>query len=123
MELALQILMGLIAMICFLDGANILIKGTAHFLPEETPVQYVLDNLLRFLSGIYFGFGFLIAWSVFHISQIHELIYFFGIIVIFSGIGRLYSLLKVGSAGRYFNFIMIFEILLGISLMVLEYFR
>lgn len=123
METAIQVLIGLIALICFLGGANILIKGAGHFLPKETPVQKVLDNLLRFLSGIYFGFGFLMVWSIFHISQIHELIYFFGIIVIFSGIGRLYSLLKVGSAGTYFNIIMAFEILLGISLMVLEYFR
>ena len=100
-----------------------MIKGADYFLPETTPPQRILDNLVRFLSGIYFSLGFLMAWVVFNLAEINDLLYFIGIVVIFSGLGRLYSRIKVGSAGKYFDFIMLFEIFLGISVIVLQYLR
>src|SRR5690349_7367564 len=102
MELALQILLGLVALICLLGGLNLLIKGAGSFSRESIPPP-VLDNLFRFLSGIYFSLGFLMSWVVFHFHQMNDLVYFIGIVVICSGLGRLYSKLKVGSAGKYFN--------------------
>src|SRR6516164_6136570 len=118
MELALRILLGVVSLICLLGGMNLLIKGAGSFLPETICPQRILDNLLRFLSGIYFGLGFLMAWVVFHFHELNDLIYFIGIVVIFSGLGRLYSRIKVGPAGKYFDFIMLFEIVLGISIML-----
>lgn len=123
MQTALQILLGIVAIICLSGGTNLLIKGTTSFLSKTDLPNPVLDNLFRFLSGIYFGLGFLMAWVVFNLSEVTDLIYFIGIIVIFSGLGRLYSKIKVGSAGKYFEYIMIFEIILGISIILLEYFR
>ena len=123
MELSLQILLGVVSLICLSGGINLLIKGSRSFLPETIPAQPVLDNLFRFLSGIYFGLGFLLAWVVFNLHEINDLIYFIGIVVIFSGLGRLYSRIKVGSAGKYFDYIMMFEIILGISIILLQYFR
>ena len=123
MELSLQILLGVVSLICLSGGINLLIKGSRSFLPETIPAQPVLDNLFRFLSGIYFGLGFLMAWIVFNLHEINDLIYFIGIVVIFSGLGRLYSRIKVGSAGKYFDYIMMFEIILGISIILLQYFR
>ncbi|MEO6832807.1 MAG: DUF4345 domain-containing protein [Chitinophagaceae bacterium] len=123
MEIALRILLSLVALICLLGGTNLLLKGTVSFLPEGTPPQRVLDNLLRFLSGIYFSLGFLMAWVVFHLPQETELIYFIGLVVIFSGLGRLYSRIKVGSAGKYFDFIMVFEMVLGLVIVGLEWMR
>ncbi|MGN6532529.1 MAG: DUF4345 domain-containing protein [Ginsengibacter sp.] len=123
MQLSLQILLGIVAIICLSGGMNLLIKGATSFLPKTDPAHPVLDNLFRFLSGIYFGLGFLMAWVVFNLPEVHQLIYFIGIVVIFSGLGRLYSKLKVGSAGKYFEYIMMFEIILGISIILLQYFR
>ena len=123
MVLSLQILLGLVSLICLLGGLNLLIKGAGSFLPETAPTPPVLDNLFRFLSGIYFGLGFLMTWVVFNLHEIKDLIYFIGIVVIFSGLGRLYSRIKVGSGGKYLNFIMFFEILLGMMIILLEYFR
>lgn len=123
MTLALGIVLGLVALICFLGGINIMLKGAMHFLPKETPPQLVLDNLVRFLSGIYFGSGLLFAYAAFNISNIGYIPYFLGIIVIFSGLGRLYSRYKTGSAGTYFDLIMIVEILLGLSIIILERLR
>lgn len=123
MELTLQILLGIITLICFLGGANLLLKGADFFLPENVAPQRILNNLVRFLSGIYFSLGFLVAWVIFHFKHETDLIYFIGLVVIFSGLGRLYSRVKVGSAGKYFDFIMAFEIVLGIAIIMLQYFR
>lgn len=123
MELSLQILLGMVAMICLLGGMNLLLKGTTSFLPENIPRQAILDNLFRFLSGIYIGMGILLVWVIFNISQINSLVYFLGMVVVFSGLGRLYSRIKVGSAGKYFDNIMLVEIVLGMSIMVLQFFR
>ncbi|MGN6617540.1 MAG: DUF4345 domain-containing protein [Ilyomonas sp.] len=123
MIIALQVLLGIVTLICFLGGANLLMKGAGSFLPQTIPPPRILDNLFRFLSGIYFGLGFLLGWTVLNLDKINDLIYFIGIVIIFSGLGRLYSRMKVGSAGNYFDFIMIFEIILGISIILLQYFR
>jgi hypothetical protein len=123
MEITLRILLIILSLICLLGGLNLLIKGAGYFLPEATPPQRILDNLVRFLSGIYFSLGFLMAWVVFNLAEVNDLIYFIGIVVMFSGLGRLYSRIKVGSAGKYFDFIMLFEIFLGISVIVLQYLR
>jgi uncharacterized membrane protein YagU involved in acid resistance len=123
MELSLQILLGIVSLICLLGGLNLLIKGAGHFLPATTPPQPILDDLFRFLSGIYFSLGILMAWVVFHFHEVHDLIFCIGIVVIFSGVGRLYSRIKVGSAGKYFDFIMTFEIILGFSIIILQSLR
>ena len=123
MELTLKILLGIVTLICMLGGMNLLLKGANYFLPKNIPPQRILDDLFRFLSGIYFGLGFLMAWVFFNIEHETSLIYFIGIVVIFSGLGRLFSRVKVGSAGKYFDFIMAFEIALGTAIILLQYFR
>src|SRR6478609_8998252 len=123
MELTLQILLGLVTFICLAGGMNLLLKGAGSFLPPNVPPQIILDNLVRFLSGIYFGLGFLMAWVVTHFAEFQDLIYFIGLVVVFSGLGRLLSRIKVGSAGTYFDFIMVFEIILGLAIMLLQYLR
>lgn len=117
---ATGILLGITALICLLGGMNILLKGAMYFLPKETPVQHVLDNLVRFLGGIYFSAGFLFAYAAWHVTVLGDIIYFLGLMVMFSGLGRLYSRYKTGSAGRYFDWIMIVEIVLGLSIIVLK---
>jgi hypothetical protein len=123
MELVLQILLGIVSLICLSGGLNLLLKGAGSFLPESIPTPAYLDNLFRFLSGIYFGLGFLMAWVVWNIHQTTDLIYFIGLVVAFSGLGRLYSKMKVGSAGKNTETIMLFEIILGIGIALLQYFR
>ncbi len=123
MDLFLQILLGIVSLICLLGGLNLLLKGANYFLPKTIPPQRILDNLLRFLSGIYFGLGILMTWVVFNFNKIDDLIFCIGIVVVFSGLGRLYSRIKVGSAGKYFDYIMVFEIILGFGIILLQYFR
>lgn len=123
MEITLRILLGVVAVICFLGGMNLLLKGAMKFLPKDTPPQLVLDNLVRFLAGIYFASGFLFTYAAIYTSVLGPMIYIFGVTVIFSGLGRAYSRLKIGSAGKYFDLIMAFEIVLGLSIIALKYFE
>lgn len=123
MELTLKILLSMLALICLLGGTNLLLKGANSFLPDNLEPQRILDNLVRFLSGIYFSLGFLVAWVIYDFDHQTELLYFIGLVVVFSGLGRLYSRIKVGSAGKYFDVIMGVEILLGLAIITLQYFR
>ena len=123
MELTIKILLGIITAICFLGGTNLMIKGTKTFLPHSLLPQPRLDNLFRFLSGIYLGLGFLLSWVTFHSHQAGDLIYFIGIVVIFSGLGRLYSRFSVGSPGNYYDSMMIVEIFLGVSIIFANYLK
>ena len=123
MVLTIKILLSIITLICLLGGTNLLLKGANPFLPANTQPVKILDNLVRFLSGIYFSLGFLVGWVVFHFERENDLIYFIALVAIFSGLGRLYSRMKVGSAGKYFDFIMVFEIALGVAIIILQYLR
>lgn len=123
MSCTLGILLGLVSLICFLGGTNIMLKGAMRYLPKETPPQLVLDDLVRFLSGIYLGSGFIFAYAALHVATLGSIIYFLGLAVIFSGLGRLYSRYKVGSAGRYFDYITAVEVLLGLSIILLQWLK
>lgn len=123
MESALQILSGIVSLICLAGGTHLLVKGVANFLPGAPPAKPLLDNIFRFLSAIYLSMGFLMAWVAINMHQVHELNYLTGIVVICAGLGRLYSRIKVGSAGKYTDYIMLFEIILGISIALLQFFR
>jgi len=121
MTITLSILLGLVALVCFAGGINIMLKGAMHYLPKETPRQLVLDDLVRFLAGIYFGSGFLIGYAALNATNLGNIIYFFGVVVICSGLGRLYSRIKLGSAGTYFDTMMVVEILLGCAIILLKW--
>ncbi|HRP89282.1 MAG TPA: DUF4345 domain-containing protein [Edaphocola sp.] len=121
METALKILLASVALICIFGGINLLVKGAASFLPKDLPSQKIIDNLFRFLAGIYFSAGFLMTFVLFNTSYFKNIIYFLALMVIFSGLGRLYSKYKVGSAGKYFDIMMWVEIGLGITISLLNY--
>lgn len=123
MELILQILLGLVAFVCISVGAKQMIKGTGAFLTERLPLSPELDNTFRFLNGMFIGFGVLMIWALVNLYRIHELIYYIGIVIVLAGFGRVFSKINVGSAGKYFDTIMVVEIILGLSIMLLQYMR
>lgn len=123
MEVVLQILFGVVALICLTVGGNLSIKGIRALVPENTAPQPKLDNTFRFLSGMFFSFAFLLIWMIFNIKSTTEIIYLVGVVVACAGLGRLYSRIQVGSAGKYYDVIMVIEVLIGISIIVLQYVR
>lgn len=123
MTLALQAVLALVSLICFVDGLNLLKKGAMAFLPEGHEPARELDNLFRFTSGIYFGMGFLIDYCIITIHQKHILIHFLGLVVLCAGLGRAWSVFRVGSAGNYHLTMMWVEIALGLLIIALELMR
>jgi hypothetical protein len=61
--------------------------------PETTPR---LDNVHRFLAGIYFGCGLICLWAGITVRQQRTLVLLLGLSVFLAGMGRLWSMRIVG---------------------------
>ena len=61
--------------------------------PDTTPR---LDNVHRFMAGIYLSTGFICLWAAFTIRQQGTLVYLLALGVFLAGCGRLLSISQVG---------------------------
>ena len=61
--------------------------------PETTPR---LDNVHRFMAGVYLSTGFISFWAAWTIRRQGTLIYLLALGVLLAGIGRLVSISQVG---------------------------
>ena len=61
-----------------------------------------LDNIHRFMAGIYFSMGPLAIWAAITIRKQNELIYFLSFSVFMAGLGRLISMSIVGLPSKIF---------------------
>jgi hypothetical protein len=55
-----------------------------------------LDNVHRFLAGLYLGCGLICAWAAITIRRQDTLVYLIAIAVFLGGVGRLVSISQVG---------------------------
>lgn len=84
-----QICLFLIAAIALSGGALQLYLGQ----PDTTPR---LDNVHRFMAGVYLSTGFINLWAALTIRRQGTLIYLLALGVFLAGCGRLLSISKVG---------------------------
>ena len=84
-----QVYLFLFAAICLVGGALQMWLGEPQTLPR-------LDNVHRFLAGVYFGTGFINLWAAITIRQQGTLVYLIAFAVLMAGIGRLWSISVVG---------------------------
>jgi len=86
-----------IVQVClFLVAAIALFGGTVQLLlgePETTPR---LDNLHRFMGGVYLSMGVISFWAAITIRQHNTLVYLIAFSVFMAAVGRLISISKVG---------------------------
>lgn len=86
-----------IAQICmFLFAAIALFGGVMQMLvgqPETTPR---LDNIHRFLGGIYFGMGIICFWTGWTIKKQDTLVFLISLGAMVGGIGRMISIGTLG---------------------------
>ena len=61
--------------------------------PETSPR---LDNVHRFLAGIYLGCGLICLWAAITVRQQRTLVLLIGLAVLIAGTGRLWSMRVVG---------------------------
>jgi len=86
-----------IVQVCLFLFAAIALSGGALQMylgqPETTPR---LDNVHRFLAGIYLGCGLIRLWAAITVRQQRTLVLLLGIAVLLAGMGRLWSIRVVG---------------------------
>ena len=71
--------------------------GPSMVLPEGTPVAASLDSHWRFLSGVFFGLGLMFVSTIPAIERRTTRFRWAGAAIVAGGLGRLYSLLLVGT--------------------------
>lgn len=88
-QLVVQVCLFLVAAIAMSGGALQFFLGQ----PETSPR---LDNVHRFMAGVYFSTGIISLWAAITIRQQGTLVYLLALGVLLAGIGRLVSISKVG---------------------------
>ena len=88
-QIVVQVCLFLVAAIAMLGGALQMVLGQ----PDTSPR---LDNVHRFMAGVYFSTGLIALWAAVTIRQQGFLVYLLALGVLLAGIGRLVSISKVG---------------------------
>jgi len=86
-----------IVQIClFLFAAIALFGGTLQMYLGQPLTAPRLDNVHRFMAGIYFGSGLICLWAATTVRQQRTLVLLIGLSVLLAGSGRLLSMSIVG---------------------------
>lgn len=86
-----------IAQVClFLAGAIAVFGGTLQMYLGQPETSPRLDNVHRFMGGIYLMSGVIGLWVAATIRQHNTLVFLLALTVFVGGIGRLISISKVG---------------------------
>jgi hypothetical protein len=88
-QVVVQVCLFLVAAIALAGGALQMFLGQ----PDTSPR---LDNVHRFMAGVYFSTGLISLWAALTIRQQGFLVYLLALGVLLAGIGRLVSISKVG---------------------------
>lgn len=86
-----------IVQIClFLIAGIAILGGTLQMYLGQPHTSARLDNVHRFMAGVYLSTGFICLWAGITITQQGFLIYLLAFGVLLAGCGRLLSIRKVG---------------------------
>src|SRR4026207_1429740 len=80
----------------FLFAAIALFAGSLQMYLGQPETAPRLDNVHRFLAGIYFGCGLICLWAAITVRQQRTLVLLLGLSVFLAGMGRLWSMRIVG---------------------------
>ena len=88
-QIVVRVCLFLVAGIALLGGALQMYLGQ----PDTSPR---LDNVHRFMAGVYFSTGLINFWAAVTIREQGTLVYLLAFGVFLAGVGRLVSIAKVG---------------------------
>jgi Domain of unknown function (DUF4345) len=88
-QIIVQVCLFIVAAIAMLGGALQMYLGQ----PDTSPR---LDNVHRFMAGVYFSTGLISLWAALTIRQQGFLVFLLALGVLLAGVGRLVSITKVG---------------------------
>jgi len=80
----------------FLVAAIALFGGSVQMWLGQPETTARLDNLHRFMGGVYLSFGVISAWAAATIRQQKTLVYLLALAILVAAIGRLISISKMG---------------------------
>ena len=87
----------IIVRVClFLVAAIAMTGGALQFLVGQPDTAPRLDNVHRFMAGVYFSTGLINLWAAITIRQQGTLVYLLALGVFLAGTGRLLSIWRVG---------------------------
>ena len=87
----------LVARVClFLVAAIAMFGGTVQMVLGQPDTSPRLDNVHRFMAGVYLATGIISLWAAITIRQQGTLIYLLALGVLLGGVGRLVSIGRVG---------------------------
>ena len=87
----------LVVRVClFLVAAIAIFGGTMQMFLGQPDTSPRLDNVHRFMAGVYFSTGVINLWAAMTIRQQDTLVYLLALGVLLAGMGRLVSISKVG---------------------------
>lgn len=86
-----------IVQVClFLVAAIAIFGGTLQMVLGQPETAPRLDNVHRFMAGVYLSTGIICLWAAFTVRQQGMLVYLLALGVLLAGAGRLISISKVG---------------------------
>jgi hypothetical protein len=80
----------------FLIAAIAIFGGSLQFYLGQPQTSPRLDNVHRFMAGVYLSTGFIALWAALTLPAQGDLIYLLALGVLLAGCGRLVSIKKVG---------------------------
>jgi len=80
----------------FIFAAIAIAGGALQFWLGQPDTSPRLDNVHRFMAGVYFSTGLICLWTAITIRQQDTLVYLLALGVFLAGCGRLVSISKVG---------------------------
>lgn len=87
----------LVVRVClFLVAAIAMFGGTLQLVLGQPDTSPRLDNVHRFMAGVYLGTGIICLWAAVTIRQQGTLVYLLALGVLLAGVGRLVSIGRVG---------------------------
>ena len=87
----------IVVMVClFIIGSIALFGGTVQIFLGQPETSPRLDNVHRFMAGVYFTTGLISLWAAFTVRQQETLVYLLALGVLLAGTGRLISIWLVG---------------------------
>lgn len=96
MEIPLSLHQHIVQVCLFLVAAIACLGGSLQFYLGQPDTAPRLDNVHRFMAGVYLSTGFICFWAAWTIRQQDTLVYLLALGVFLAGCGRLVSIRKVG---------------------------
>lgn len=109
----LQIILAMIALLAIITGLAGIITGITNEFYSVSNVKsnILLDSNLRYFSGLWLGLGLIIFWIIPSIEKQKIIVRLIFVMIFIGGIGRVFSMVNVGSPPTLYKIFTFLEII------------